>query len=196
MASKFRVRLWRAPVVGIAGVLIASCSGQSSHNPTVTTGPAPSKGSPVPVGGSLEFTGSHGEDLTFTLTSVVNPATEAQYAHSPPPPLLSQMLVGLNFKVVNHGSSSATVSLGQMVVLYDTSGTSYSIQYTLLNECSPFGGSATAMAQIAPGATVTGCMAFETSSGDKLSRAVLETPTKTFGEWSLTGPTSLFGLRS
>jgi len=187
MPSRSSTWLWRAPFLGLASVLMAACSQSSPPSSTTGTppGPPPETAKPISLGRSLTIAPTGGAPEDVTLTQVVDPASEAQYAHSLPPPLLGSNFVGLMFDVQNTGLSAVTFDLGKYLVLADNSGSRYSLSYAVLSDCPPFGGSATAIAEIQPGATATGCVAFEVTTKNKLTQVILGTSTKTSGEWSI-----------
>jgi hypothetical protein len=175
----------RAVAVGALGTTLVACSsGSSSRSSTSSTSPK-AHGSALPIGTPIHYDAG-GLKESVTLVQVVNPATEATYAHSPPPPASGQKYVGLMFKVRNLGKTSAVVQLGDQLLLEYSSGKHDPVTQVLLSDCPPFGGSGSAVAEIAPGHSVSGCVAFEAPTNVTLSQALLTSPDKTFGAWSLT----------
>jgi hypothetical protein len=182
-------RLWRSKfrafVVVATGVTLAACSSTPSSTSSTATSSSGKSGSAVPIGTAIPYDAG-GLKETVTLVQVVNPATEATYANSPPPASGNQKYVGIMFKVRNDGEKSAVVQLTEQLLLEYSSGVHDSADEALLSDCPPFGGSAAAIAQIPAGQSTSGCVTFEAQKNVALAQVLLTSPDKTFGAWSLT----------
>ena len=170
-----RMRKGIVPFALVAGVLAGGCGSGTS--------PGVSSTGPTAVGTSLPFLFTvRGTNLkgTVTLTRVVDPAT----SNLPAP--AGSRYVGMAFTIEDTSNSSLLVDLAAMTVVVDSSGSSYSPNFTPLTDCpTPTAG----LLEVAPGTTGSDCVAFSIPTATTLDRVVVGSSGKTPGTWTVAGET-------
>ncbi len=130
---------------------------------------------PKALGQPASFAGS---DVRATVTAVriVNPA---QAANQYDTPNTGNQYVGVEFKIVNTGTSAFQPSSGSNATLIDTSAHSYSSDYSDLAGCPAFASSLT----LNPGDTADGCVAFQVPIGTTISKVQYTSQSSGTAEW-------------
>jgi len=144
---------------------------------------APASTAAGSVGSTIDFTTTSGGQLSVTLVKVVDPAIVDQYQ---PAVSAGDVYVGIKFKIVNSGSTSAQLDQGPITALTDSSGQSYSWSIATLADCPSLGN--LGLALLPPGGSTTGCVAFEVPTGDQLSNVAVGSSGQTPGIWDVSSP--------
>ena len=132
----------------------------------------------VAMGTAIPFSFSNGATVSITVDNVVEPATAVPYQSSPSP---GDEYVGVKVIVDNTGSANALVDLGPITSLTDSSGQAFTWNPTTLADCPALGDFG--VATVGPGASDTGCIAFEVPSGDTFSQVSIGSSGRTPGVW-------------
>ena len=135
---------------------------------------------PVAMGTAIPFSFGNGSAVSLTVDKVVAPATEAQYQ---PSASSGDEYVGVKVTVDNTGTANAAIDLGPITSLTDSSGQAFTWNPTTLADCPALGGFG--LATIGPGASATGCIAFEVPSGDTFSPVSIGSSGRTPGVWDV-----------
>ena len=170
-----RTRPWAWVLLGL--VIVAVIVGVAA---AVTSGGGSASSGPVSVGTAVPFTFGDGGTGTVTVDQVVAPANAGQYQ---PAPTAGDEYVGIQITVENTGSTNILLDVGPLTALSDTSGQSYSWSPTSLSDCPPLGDAG--IGTLAPGTSVTGCIAFEVPTSDSLSQVTIGSSGNTPGVWNV-----------
>jgi hypothetical protein len=175
-AQKRRTRplAWVLLAIIAVGAVVALVAGLGGHGGG-SVGHAGTTGS---LGTAIPFTLTNGGTLSATVEKIVAPATPAQYE---PSPASGNEYVGVKQTIVNTGSTNAAVDQGPITALVDSSGQSFSWTAITLSDCPALRTAGTAT--VAPGSSVTGCIAYEVPQGDTLSEVTVGSSGNTPGIW-------------
>lgn len=116
----------------------------------------------------------------MTVENVASPATAGQYQL---PPAAGDECGRVQITVENTGSTNVLLDMGPLTALSDTAGQSYSWSPTSLSDCPPLGDAG--IGTLAPGTSVTGCVAFQVPTGDSPSEVTIGSTGKKPGVWNV-----------
>jgi hypothetical protein len=179
-------------------VMLAACSAHSAQRADVNKpSPAGARSSsstpsfspttpPVAhVGGTLNLTGERGSAMAITLARIINPATGAEGPPTGDNGKPSGRYVAAMVTIKNTGKSALEDDANNDASLVGSNNEVYTPALSAVTECTNFDNG---IYRLAPGESVTGCVAFALPSNVNPSRFKY-TPSSgfaaDFGEWSL-----------
>jgi hypothetical protein len=173
--SRRRTRPWAWVLLGV--IIVAVIVGVVAD---IGSGGGGGSSGPVAMGTAVAFSFGNGGTGNVTVEQVVAPATAGQYQL---PAAAGDEYVGVQITVENTGSTNVLLDMGPLTALSDTAGQSYSWSPTSLSDCPPLANAG--VGTLAPGTSVTGCVAFEVPTGDSLSQVTIGSSGKTPGVWNV-----------